>query len=145
MKKDSWLLVANSSLARIFKVRKRKELSELKVFEHPESRLHNLDLVTDKPGRDCESSGMGRHALEPKMLPKQHEFEIFAKYLADYLENAYNQGEFDTLYISASPSLLGLLRQSLNANITKLIKGEADKDVTQMKPHEIPPLLPFLF
>lgn len=145
MKKDSWLVVANSSLARIFKFESRQHLKELKVLEHPESRLHNLDLVTDKPGRDFESWGVGRHALEPKVLPKRQEFENFAKDIANHLENAFNQGEFETLYLAASPSLLGLLRQSIHPNILKIIKGEVDKDMTQMKTDEIPPHLPFFF
>jgi protein required for attachment to host cells len=145
MKKDTWLIVANSSLARIYKIEKRSELKELKILEHPESRLHNLDLVSDKPGRDFESTGITRHALQPKVLPKQHEFAIFAKSLADYLENARNQGEFQTLYIAASPALLGLLRHSMHPSTAKLIKGEVDKDMTQMKPHEILSHLPFLY
>jgi protein required for attachment to host cells len=145
MKKDTWLIVANSSIARIYKIEKRHELKELKVLEHPESRLHNLDLVTDKPGRDFESAGVGKHALEPKVLPKRQEFAVFAKTLADFLENARNQGEFETLYVAASPSLLGLLRHSLHPNTAKLIKGEVDKDMTQMKPQEIPAHLPFFY
>lgn len=144
MKKDCWLLVANSSLARIFKIEKRQELKELKVLEHPESRLHNQDLVSDKPGRDFESAGVARHALEPKTLPKRHEFAVFAKFLADYLEEARNKGEFESLYIAASPALLGLLRQSLHPNTVKLIKGEVDKDMTQIKSQEILSHLPFL-
>lgn len=145
MKKKPWLIVANSSLARIFTFEKRLELKELKVFEHPESRLHNIDLVSDRPGRDFESVGTTRHALEPKTSPKQLEIILFAKQLADYLEQEHNKGEFEVLYIAANPSLLGLLRQSLHPNITKLIKAETDKDLTQMKIHEIPDHLPFLF
>lgn len=145
MKKDSWLLVANSSIARIYKIEKKHDLKEIKVLEHPESRLHNLDLVSDKPGRDFESSGIGRHALEPKVLPKRHEFAVFAKSLAEYLENARNEGEFEALYIAASPALLGLLRQSLHPNTTKLIKAEVDKDMTHMKPQEIPDHLSFMY
>lgn len=145
MKKDSWLIVANSSLARIFKFEKRNELKELKVFEHPESRLPNRELVSDKPGRDFESVGTVRHALEPKTSPKQLEFTQFAKFLADYLEEEHNRGTFDSLYIAASPALLGLLRQSLHPNIAKLIKGEINKDLTQIKVNEIPSHLSFFF
>lgn len=145
MKKECWLIVANSSLARIFKIEKRHDLKEVKVLEHPESRLHNLDLVSDKPGRDFESAGIGRHALEPKILPKRQEFAVFAKVIADYLENAHQLGEFESLYVAATPSLLGLLRQAMHPNIAKSIKGEIDKDMTQMKPQELPSHLPFLF
>jgi len=143
MNKNSWLIVANSSLARLFRFVTLRELEEIKVFEHPESRLHNLDFTTDRPGRDFESMGTGRHALEPKVLPKQQEFEEFAKQLADYLEQARQHGDFDTLYIAASPMLLGMLRQALNPNTTKLIKGEIDKDITHMPIREIPSYLPF--
>lgn len=145
MKKDSWLLVANSSIARLYKIEKHHELREIKVLEHPESRLRNLDLVTDKPGRDFESAGIGRHALEMKTLPKRQEFAVFAQQIADYLEQAHQQGEFDTLYVTANPSLLGLLRNSFPPNISKLIKAELDKDITHLSPQEIPSHLPFLY
>ena len=143
MKKNSWLIVANSSLARVFTLEKRDQLTELKVLEHPESRLHNLDLVSDKPGRAFESVGGARHALEAKTTPKKQEFAIFAKIIADYLEAAHQNGEFDTLYIAANPSLLGLLRQSLHPQTIKAIKGEVDKDVTHLKLQEISSHLPF--
>lgn len=145
MKKVSWLIIANSSLARIFKFEKKNELIELKVFEHPESRLRNSDLVSDRPGRDFESMGTMRHAMEPKTSPKQHEFALFAKTLADYLEAARNQNEFETLYIAASPTLLGLLRNSLHSGTTRLVKGEVDKDITHLKTDEIFSHLPFFF
>src|SRR5690349_2734094 len=104
-KKESWLVIANSSLARIFKIEKKNQLKEIKVLEHPESRLNNSELVSDKPGRDFESIGTRRHALELKTSPKRHEFAIFAKSLADYLEKAAMQGEYIKLYIAANPSL----------------------------------------
>lgn len=144
MKKETWILIANSSLARIYKLGMKNQLEELKVLEHPESRLHNIDLVSDRPGRDSEVGGTRRHALEQKTSPKKQEFIVFAKLLADYLEEARNEGNFDTLYIVAGPSLLGLLRTALHPNTAKLIKGEVDKDMTLFKSHELPSHLPFL-
>lgn len=143
MKKENWLVIANSSIARIFKIEKRHILHEVKTLEHPESRLRNSDLVSDKPGRDFESFGTARHAMEPKTLPKKLEFAIFARLIAEFLEDARNQGEYETLYLAASPALLGLLRQSLNPNVSKLIKGEVDKDLTLLPPQEILSHLPF--
>lgn len=145
MKKETWLLVANSSLARIYKIEKQQHLTELKVFEHPESRLHNLDLVSDKPGRDIQVGGTRRHALEQKTSPKKQEFQVFARELTDYVDEAHKQGILDTLYLAASPSILGLLRQSFHPNTAKLIKGEVDKDMTTFKSHEILGHLPFFF
>lgn len=140
-----WLVIANSSVARIYKIEKKKALVEIELFEHPESRLHNRDLVSDKPGRDFESVGHARHSLEPHSTPQQLEFNLFAKELSVYLENARNNGEFESLYIAASPTLLGLLRQSLDPATAKLVKGEVDKDMTHMNPDEIITHAPFLF
>ncbi len=136
MVNESWIVVANSSLARIYK-KDKKNLIEIKLFEHPESRLHNRDLVDDKPGRDFESVGNARHSLEPHHTPHEHEMMLFAKELANYLENARNQGNFDRLYLAASPDMLGKLRQILDHSTAKLIEAEIDKDLTQSKPSEI--------
>lgn len=143
MKKNTWLIVANSSLARVFNFEPKRALTEVTVLEHPESRLHNQDLVSDKPGRDFESGGTRRHALEQKTLPKQQQSEIFAKEIADFLEEARNGEEYIALYVSASPSMLGLLRNSFHPATLKVIKGEIDKDMTQMTPHEILSGIPF--
>ena len=144
MKKNSWLLVANSSLARVFKVQSPQSLIEIQVLEHPESRLHNLDLVSDKPGRGFESVGTQRHGLESGTTPKQDEFLIFARRLADYLKTAHQKGDYESLYIAAGPTLLGLLRQTLDPSVTKTINSELDKDMTHLRPEEMIPHLPFL-
>lgn len=144
MKKETWLIVANSSLARIFKVEKKQALVEIEVLEHPESRLQNRDLVSDRPGRDFESMGHARHAIEPQTTPKHQEFASFAKDIAQYLDKARSEGHFNRLYVAASPSFLGLLRQTFGSSTTQLISGEVDKDMTHMKPAEIVNHLPFL-
>lgn len=144
MKKETWVVIANSSIARVYKIVKLHDLEEIKILEHPESRLHNLDLVTDKPGRDFESFGVRRHAAEAKVMPKKQEFIVFAKVIADFLEEGRKQGEYNSLYIAANPSLLGLLRQALDQNTAKLLNGEIDKDMTQMPVHELKTHLPFL-
>lgn len=145
MKKDTWLIVANSSLARIFKVQKKQSLVEVEVLEHPESRLHERDITSDRPGRDFNSTNPRRHALEPQTSPKQQEFMNFARDLASYLDKARMDGQFERLYLAANPSFLGLLRQNLPAYTSQLINGEVDKDLTHMKPTEIMNYLPFLF
>jgi protein required for attachment to host cells len=143
MKKDTWLIIANSSLARIFKVDKGQTLVELKKMEHPESRLHARDMTTDRPGREFDSFGYGRHAMESPS-PKQHEFELFAREIAQFLEKARLEGHFERLYLAANPTLLGLLRQHLNPATAKLLCGEVDKDMTHMVPTEIVSHLPFV-
>lgn len=137
MKKNSWLVVANSSLARVFKIKNPESLEEINVLRHPESRLHNMDLVSDKPGRGFESVGTQRHGLENGTTPKQDEFQVFARDLARYLETAHNNGEYDSLYLAAGPALLGLFRQTISSSFAKIIAKEIDKDMTHLKPQEM--------
>lgn len=143
MKKNTWLIVANSSIARIYRLENKHSLVEIEVLEHPESRLHNLEIVSDKPGRDSNRVGWGRHAVSTRGTPKEHECTVFVNKIASYLEAARKKQEFEKLYITASPTILGLIRQELSPSTAKLIQGEADKDMTQMKPEEILAHLPF--
>lgn len=136
MKKESWIIVANSSVARIYKLEKM-HLEEIDTLIHPASRMHNRDLVGDKPGRDFESMGTLRHSLEPHHTPHEQELRLFAKELAQYLEAARNRNAIEKLYLAASPIMLGLVRESLDASTAKLISGEINKDLTQLKPEEI--------
>jgi protein required for attachment to host cells len=145
MKKDTWLVVSNSCSAKIYKVGHKQTLIEVEVLEHPESRLHNRDLVSDKPGRDFESVGHTRHAIEPRTWPQQQEVINFAKEVANHLEQAFNKGDFDKLYIAANPNMLGVLRNAFHPNTAKHISGEVDKDMTHLKPDEIIKQVPFMF
>ncbi|MBA3721792.1 MAG: host attachment protein [Parachlamydiaceae bacterium] len=144
MDKETWLLVANSCVAHVFKVQKKHSLEIVETLEHPEGHLRNQDLVSDRPGRDNESMNNTRHAIEPKTWPKEAELENFSKTISKYLDSACSKNNVGRLYLAASPNLLGLLRQKLNPNTTKLVNGEVDKDLTKMKPSEIINNLPFL-
>lgn len=144
MKKETWLVVANNSMARIFKVQKKESLIEIETLIHPESRLYNRDLRSDKPGRSYESANATRHSVGEAVMPKQLEFAIFAKEIATYLDQARRENKFDRLYIAAGPTQLGLLRQKLNGETSKLVGGEVDIDITHLQSHEIIAHLPFI-
>lgn len=137
MKKDTWVIVSNSSLARIFKVEKGQSLTEVETFIHPASRLRDADLVTDKPGRGEQSAYPSHFGIEPKTTPKEHEIESFAKELAVHLETARTQGLFDRLYLAANPSFLGLLRNEFTSSIQELIIKEVNKDITSLRLDEM--------
>lgn len=143
--KHTWVVVANSTFARIFSAENNKDLKEVALLEHPESRLHGRDLVSDRPGRGYESANPSRHAMEPKHSPQKLEFQIFAKHISDHLEQARKEGRFDNLYIAANPSFLGILRQTISkTTAAKALAGEIDKDMTQLLPNEIRNHLPLV-
>lgn len=134
----TWIMVANSSIARFFLMEKNgSSLTEIETLVHSASRLHGRDLKSDGPGRTQESSTRGRHATDPDTLPQEVQFETFARTLANHLELAKNENKYDRLIIAASPHFLGLLRQNLRPNTTKILEMTIDKDLTHMNPKEI--------
>ncbi len=133
----TWVMVANSSVARFFEIEKNGQLKEINTLIHPESRLHGRDLTSDRPGRAFESTHTARHAMEPPTSPKEVEFEAFAHFISEHLDAAHNEKLFDRLHIAAGPHFLGLLRQAIKPNTAKSLQSTIDKDMTQMTPAEI--------
>ena len=84
----------------------------MKELLHPESRAHQRELTTDRPGRAFDSKGPGRHAVSGgSVSPKEHEASKLCSELADEIETARVQGRFDRLVLVATPSFLGELRK----------------------------------
>lgn len=130
-KQNIWVVVSNSCQAKIFKIAKFPKIEIINTLEHPESRMHNVDLVSEKPGRAFDKVGVGRHAYSPVTEPKQVEVEKFAKDLGKYLNAAFKNKEFTRFYLIASPAFLGLLRKELENKTQEAIVTEIAKDMTE--------------
>ncbi len=134
MAKETWIVVANSTLARIFRLDKL-QLIEMDTMINPEGRLHDKDLATDKPG--VAFDGSGRYAMTKEHSPKEAEVESFAKKVAAHIDHARAVGQIDRIFLAANPGFLGLLRSSLTNPTAGIISHSVDKDITNMKPDDI--------
>ena len=130
MQQITWVVVTDSSQAKIFRATKFPKIEMVEVLTHPESRFRDQDLVSSKPGRNFQRGGIARHAYQSVSDPKVVEVEKFATYLNEYLIAAHNQGAFNRLYILANPSFLGHLRSHVDPQIQKLVVHESAKDIT---------------
>ncbi len=103
-----WVLAAESSRAKLYSAENRKApLLEIGDFVHPESRLHEGDLVADQSGSDGGSVGQGRHVLDNKTNARDAERAEFAGMLADRLEAARKEDVFNRVVLIAPPLSLG--------------------------------------
>jgi len=134
MVKDTWIVVANSTLARIFRLDKL-QLIEMDSMINPEGRMQSKDLASDKPG--IAFDGAGRYAMNKAHTPKEAEIESFAKKVAEHIDHARASGQIDRVFIAANPGFLGLLRGSMTHASAGMIAHYIDKDITGMKPDEI--------
>ena len=133
---NTWVLVAESSRAKFYQTKNRRTpITEIEALAHPESRLHEGDLVADSAGRDGGTVGQGRHNMNEKTSAKEQEANGFAKVLASRLDSARNNGKFNKLVLIAPPAFLGLLRDSLSKEVMAMVSRQVDKNLVQ-KPAE---------
>lgn len=148
MIKDTWIVVANGTQARFFRLDKLR-LVEMEAMIHPESRMREHEYVEQKPGATHQGGGTGNpgighgiYSTEQQTPPKKVEAINFAKEVAARLDNVRSKGKLERLYVAASPAFLGLLRQELDQRTTHLVAAEVAKDITHLRAEEILPYFP---
>ena len=92
---STWVLVADSSRARLLKREKNRSLTETEAFVCPEERLREQDLTSDRGGRSFDSSGSGRHGMEPATSQHERVAIDFARQLAEERGFATRWGPLD--------------------------------------------------
>ncbi|WP_018934683.1 host attachment protein [Thioalkalivibrio sp. ALJ24] len=145
-----WIVVADAARARILSCEGRacSNMQDVEALTHSQSRAHNQDLVSDRPGRSWSSStGDGRHAMQDPTDPAAVERERFARELAERLREAHHAGSFQHLVIVAAPSFLGALRDTLDRQVAQTVTAEVSKNVAKVeKPADLRKHLPdFLY
>ncbi|PLY16575.1 MAG: host attachment protein [Sedimenticola sp.] len=138
----AWVVVADTSRARIFSAEKpASTLIEIQTLAHPASRLHEGDLISDKPGRD-RNSAAGSHDLGNGDEAKQVEAIKFASQVCEALECGRTNHRFKKLYIIAAPSFLGTLRKHQSSALQQMIADEVSKNLATHDINDIRKNLP---
>ncbi|MDQ2988646.1 MAG: host attachment protein, partial [Pseudomonadota bacterium] len=108
------------------------------------ARLRTSESESDKIGPTAATKSMHNtggalpnKAYEPHQTPVEHQTELFAKNVAEFLLKGQQQGRFRQLCIVASPQFLGILRQQLNSNVASTVSLEINKDYTQASTAEL--------
>ena len=102
---------------------------EVAHITDPVARLHDRDLVSDRPGRSYESVGGARHAIAREDDPRHQEAVRFARRIARRLDDARRRDEFERLVVVAGPPFLGLLREEMSRPTRARVAHEIRKDL----------------
>jgi protein required for attachment to host cells len=136
-----WLVVTNASIAKIYEVAKEDHQYPITLVEehyHPESRLKESEMVSDRPGDYQGGTGLAaRGAYVPKTTHKQHETTTFAKQLITVLLKAKNANAYNALLLSAPPHFHGIIKQLLPEQLEISLQQFIDKDYTGLTLKEI--------
>ncbi len=134
----TWILVAHRAGARIFESSgPGMGLRRIEEIPHPEGRLENRQIGSDKPGRSFDSHGVGRHALGKEHDEVETVAQAFAHKLAAHLDNARAKNAFTKLVLVAEPRFLGLLRVALTAPTAALVSAKVEKDLGHVSDHDL--------
>lgn len=135
--KTNWVIVADSSRARIFSSTGRNSpLIEIETLVHPEARLHQGDLVSDHAGHEGGAAAVG-HDLGGEPGARHEEAVRFAHQLIQVLEKARSSGRFEQLYIIAAPAFLGIMRKYESNALRQRVVREVSKNLTTHRPATI--------
>lgn len=140
----TWIVSANASRARFFSQEQPDHLEEINDMVNEAERQRRLDLESDKLGPTSASKSIHNTGgqtpnklYEPAQTPDAHQAELFARDIAGYLLQAYNEGRFQQLSLVVSPQFLGMLRKLLDPQLESVVSLEIDKDYTQFSPQEL--------
>jgi protein required for attachment to host cells len=125
----TWILVADSSAARIYDKASRTSLELLDSLSHPEARARPGDVYADAPGRVQESHGATRHSVTPRTDLHAEEAHRFAREIAQRLDTDHQKKHFGKIVLMAPPAFLGALRGELSKGVASAVVGEVAKNL----------------
>ncbi len=124
----TWIIVADSSSARFFSTADPQlPLDEFDALIHAEGRIAEHDALCDRQGGIAGGHGEGDHAFEARTDFKHHEAQVFARQIGDRLEQGRVNHSYQQLILVAPPAFLGVLRQTLNDQVLKMLSASLDK------------------
>lgn len=136
----TWVVVAESSRAKIFEIESNEEdktLKEIKGFTHSTSRNHKSQLTgsQQKEGRQSKlTSTDDTHG--------DNDRTVFARSLGQHLNSARNKGEFKKLILMSPPKFLGDLRKNLGHETNKFVVSAVDKNLVRHNVKDIQAHIP---
>ena len=141
----TWIVSANAGRARIFsRTNSSAALEEINDMVNTAARLRTVETETDDIG--LRSASKSRHSVgaatpqsgyQPNQTPAEHQTELFARNVDDFLLQGYQEGRFQQIVLAASPEFLGVLRKLLDQRLASVVSLEINKDYTQFSGEQL--------
>ena len=140
-----WIVTANASCAHFFSQSAASApLEKVGDLGNDKSSLQTADTESDRLGQHAASKSVHNvgaptqpSGYQPHQTPAEHNAEIFARSVCQYLLDGYQDGRFEKLVLIASPEFLGVLRALIDKPLSKIVVTEINKDYTRCGPKEL--------
>jgi protein required for attachment to host cells len=128
-----WILVANAARGTLYRSDAQLgKLTEVRGFQHPESRVKVSDLLSDDRGRTRAGPNGNHSALDAHTDPRRNEAAEFARELGETLRAGRVRNAYDEVLVVAPPRFLGLLRDELDPETARTVTQEIGHDWTSV-------------
>jgi protein required for attachment to host cells len=128
-----WVMVSNGARGVLYSADAQfQKMTEMRQFEHPESRVKARDIYSDDRGRTRGYGNGPRHAMDPDTEPKRIQMQNFAREIGEALRAGRVKNQYDNLVIVAPPRFLGLLREQLDTDTGRMVAEEIPHDWTSI-------------
>lgn len=127
----------NTNTCRIYHYLKHPaQLSLIKEINHPENKLKNSDLTSDRQGH-YKAGKSARGAYSPHREEKDIEIDNFSREIAKELNQERVKNEYDELIVIALPHMNGLLFQHINKHVKDLVINTIEKDLVHLSEKDL--------
>ena len=133
----TWIVTTDSNTCRLYNYNASPEqLTLIKEIKHPENKLRDTDLTSDKPGH-YKTSGSAHGAFSQPSDPKEIKIEDFSREIAKALEHGRSTHAYEKLIVISPPHMDGLLLKHMNKHVRDLVTHNIKKDVPHLTDREL--------
>ncbi|MCB0343851.1 MAG: host attachment protein [Bdellovibrionales bacterium] len=131
----TWYVLASRTEAKILLQEGiSKELKLVDKFSNPEGRLQDHELGDSRPG----AATLGKDkTFAPKSSAHDNLALEFCRTIGESLEHGRTDGSFDDLVLVAEPRVLGMLRDQISVECSKLVRDDLRKNLAALSEHEL--------
>ena len=122
--KTVWVLVANRSDAKIYKIGGHADLILIKDFENPDARLKTKAFRNDAQGRLFNHFASYRHSAGNSHRENDDLLDQFVRKVSAHINESSHAGLFSHIVLVAEPKVLGGFRQEIGKHVQKNILAE---------------------
>lgn len=131
-----WVVTCDKTICLIYQYDKPHKLSLLKEISHPENKLKDSELTSDKPGRyKSGSSAHGTYSQDTD--PKMIKIVEFYREIARELDQGRTNNHYKQIILISSAQTSGILFQHLNKHVKELISKAIHKDLLHLSEQEL--------
>lgn len=131
-----WIVTANTNNCRIYEFHDNT-LKLFKEINHPENKLKDSEIGSDKPGRYNSSNSIGGGTYAPHTEIEDIQDSDFSREIAIELNEARNKNIYKELIVIMPAQIEGLFSKHLNKNVKDLIKLTIQKNIMHLSEKEL--------